>query len=219
VVVTARKPIFQWFANSAVVTASATVVSMFVSTLAGYSLSRFRTRGGLAMGYTLLLNRMLPGSLLVIPLYFMFAQARLINNPISLVIANVTHIVPFATWMMKGFFDSIPGELEESAMVDGCTRLQAMRKVILPLTLPGLAATGIYSAILAWSEFLFARTLMTDPARWTMTVGTVSFIGEHTVNWSSLMASGVISVAPLLLVFLFLEPYLVSGMTSGSVKG
>lgn len=217
--VVARRPILTWFANSFVITAGSAILSLVIATLAGYSLSRFRTRGQLAMGYLLLVNRMLPGTLLVIPLYLMFSQAHLINNPAGLVLANVTAIVPFTTWMMKTFFDGIPPELEEAAMVDGASRLGAMRTIVVPLTTPGLAATGIYAAILAWSDFLFARTLLTDTERWTVTVGVASFVGEYLIDWSALMAAGIISIAPIVALFVVLEPYLVSGMTTGSVKG
>lgn len=214
-----RKPILTWFYNSIVVTIGSAGLSMAVSTFAGYSLSRFRTRAQSFMGFFLLLNRMLPGTLLVIPFYVMFTRIHLINNPLALILANTTAIVPFSTWMMKGFFDAIPVQLEEAAMVDGCTPLRSMFEVILPLTAPGLAAMGMYSALLSWSDFLFARTLITDPNHWTMTVGTASFIGEHMIDWNSLMAAGIISVAPIIFLFLFLERFLVSGMTSGSVKG
>ena len=213
-----RAPIFTCLVNSLVITVGSAVLSMVIATLAGYSLSRFRTRGQLAIGFFLLVNRMLPGTLLVIPLFIMFNQAQLLNNPASVMLANITAIVPFTTWMMKGFFDGIPYQLEEAAMVDGCSQLGSMMRVIMPLTAPGLAATSIYSAILAWSDFLFSRTLLTTPEKWTMTIGTVSFIGEHMIDWSSLMAIGVISVVPMLILFVFLEPFLVSGMTSGSVK-
>lgn len=214
-----RRPILRWFWNSTVVTLGSMTISMTVSTLAGYSLSRFRTKGQLAMGYIMLVNRMLPGTLLIIPLYLLFSQVNLLNSPIALILANTTAIVPFSTWMMKGFFDGIPQELEEAAMVDGCSRMSALTQIILPLARPGLAATGIYAAILAWSDFLFAKSLIFDTNKWTITVGTVSFIGEHSVDWSALMAAGMISVAPIIVLFLFLEPFLVSGMTSGSVKG
>ena len=166
-----RAPIFTWLVNSLVITVGSAVLSMVIATLAGYSLSRFRTRGQLAIGFFLLVNRMLPGTLLVIPLFIMFNQAQLLNNPASVMLANITAIVPFTTWMMKGFFDGIPYQLEEAAMVDGCSQLGSMMRVIMPLTAPGLAATSIYSAILAWSDFLFSRTLLTTPEKWTMTIG------------------------------------------------
>ena len=213
-----RKPIFTWFVNSLIVTVGSAGVSILVSLFAGYSLSRFSTRGQQLMGYVLLLSRMLPGSLLVIPLYIIFSDLRMINSFHALVFANVTAIVPFTTWMMKGFFDGIPTELEEAATIDGCSWFGALTRVILPLTLPGLAAVTIYAAILSWNEYLFARTLAFDPNRWIFTVGIASFVGEHSVNWSSLMASAVIFIAPIVVLFFFLEPFLVSGLTTGSVK-
>jgi len=212
-------PVLHWFVNSLVITVSSAICSMVISTMAGYSLSRFRTTGQKLMGFFLLVNRMLPGTLLVIPLFIMFSAGKMVNHPISVIIANITAIVPFSTWMMKGFFDGIPQELEEAAAVDGCSATSALLRVILPLTTPGLAATGIYAAILAWSDFLFSKTLLLDSNHWTMTVGTVSFIGQYMINWSDLMAMAMISVVPMILVFFLLEPFLVSGMTAGSVKG
>jgi multiple sugar transport system permease protein len=213
-----HSPILLWFYNSLVITIGSAVFSMVIATLAGYSLSRYKTRGQAIMGFFLLVNRMLPGTLLIIPLFIMFSKIHMLNNPLSVILANITAIVPFATWMMKGFFDTIPNDLEEAASVDGCSRLETLYRVILPLTLPGFAATGIYSAVLAWSDFLFSRTLLTQNNHWTMTIGAVSFIGDTMIDWSSLMAVGMIAVIPMVIVFFFLEPFLVSGMTSGSVK-
>ena len=121
--------------------------------------------------------------------------------------------------MMKGYFDSIPTTLEEAARIDGCSRLQSVRKVILPLATPGIAATATYSAILGWSEFLFARTFITQPQKWTVTVGISSLMGEYTIIWGEVMAAAALSVLPIALVFVFLEKYMVAGVTAGAVKG
>ena len=126
--------------------------------------------------------------------------------------------VPFATWMLKGFFDGIPRELEQAAMIDGCGHITAFAYVILPLARPGLAACAIYLAILSWSDFVFARTLINDQARWTVTTGLVSFIGEHGIDWPALMAAGIVSMLPMVVLFLLLEPFLVSGLTAGSQR-
>ncbi len=213
-----RKPIFKWFVNSLIVTVGSACGSVVVSTLAGYSLSRFHTTGQQLLGYVLLLSRMLPGSLLVIPMYIIFSDLKMINTLGVLVLANISAIVPFSTWMMKGFFDGISMELEESALMDGCSWLATFGSIVLPLTLPGLGAVTIYASILCWNEYLFARTLAYDPDRWIFTVGVASFVGEHTVNWASLMASGMIFIIPIVVLFFFLEPFLVSGLTSGAVK-
>lgn len=213
-----RRPVLTWILNSTLVAVGSTIVSLVIATLAGYSLSRWQTRAQKVAGAALLLTKMLPGSLIVVPFFVMFTTAHLIDTRAALVAANVAVGVPFATWMMKGFFDTLPRELEQAAAIDGCTPLQALWYVILPLARPGLAACAIYLAIVAWSEFVFARTLVTKADLWTVTVGLQSFVGEYLVDWPALMAAGVVSLAPMLVLFLLLEPFLVSGLTSGAVK-
>jgi multiple sugar transport system permease protein len=213
-----RRPVLTWILNSTLVVVGSTAISLAISTLAGYSLSRFHTPAQKFAGAALLLTKMLPGSLIVIPFFVMFTTAHLIDTRLGLVVANVAVGVPFATWMMKGFFDTLPRELEQAAAIDGCTPLQALWHVILPLARPGLAACGIYLAIVAWSEFVFARTLVTKADLWTVTVGLQSFVGEYLVDWPALMAAGVVSLVPMFVLFLLLEPFLVSGLTSGAVK-
>lgn len=213
-----RRPVLTWMANSAIVVAGSTLVSLTIATLAGYSLSRFHTPAQRVAGATLLLSKMLPGSLIVVPFFVMFTTLHLTDSLAGLVLANVSVGVPFATWMMKGFFDTLPRELEQAAKIDGCNELQALWLVILPLARPGLAACGIYLAIVAWSEFVFARTLVTRPENWLVTVGLQSFVGEYLVEWPALMAAGIVSLLPMLALFLLLEPFLVSGLTSGAVK-
>lgn len=213
------QPIFAWFGNSLFVTVFSTIIAIIVSTMAAYSMSRFKYRSTNFLGFFLLVVRMLPETLLVVPLYMMFTNMKLINNFASLIISNITFIIPFSTWMMKGYFDSIPTTLEEAARIDGCNRIQAVRKVVFPLATPGIAATATYSAILAWSEFLFARTFITKPDKWTITVGMSSLMGEHMIIWGEVMAAAAISIVPIALVFIFLEKYMVAGVTAGAVKG
>jgi len=214
----ARKPLGTWLANSLLVTTGATLISLVIAALAGYSLSRFRTPAQQWTGLTLLLTKMLPGSLIVIPFFIMASTFHLIDSLFALMLANAAVGVPFATWMLKGFFDGIPRELEQAAMLDGCGHLTAFLYIVVPLARPGLAACAIYLAILSWSDFVFARTLINDQAHWTITTGLVSFIGEHGIDWPALMAAGVISLAPMVVLFLLLEPFLVSGMTAGSQR-
>ena len=213
-----RKPLGTWIVNSALVTVGSTLISLVISSLAGYSLSRFRTRAQELTGLTLLLTKMLPGSLIVIPFFIMASTFHLIDSLFALMLANAAIGVPFATWMLKGFFDGIPRELEQAAMIDGCGHITAFAYVILPLARPGLAACAIYLAILSWSDFVFARTLINDQARWTVTTGLVSFIGEHGIDWPALMAAGIVSMLPMVVLFLLLEPFLVSGLTAGSQR-
>ncbi|MEO8751180.1 MAG: carbohydrate ABC transporter permease [Casimicrobiaceae bacterium] len=214
----ARKPLATWLANSVLVTLGATAISLVISALAGYSLSRFRTRAQELTGLTLLLTKMLPGSLIVIPFFIMASTFHLIDSLWALMLANAAVGVPFATWLLKGFFDGIPRDLEHAAMIDGCGHLTAFLYIIIPLARPGLAACAIYLAILSWSDFVFARTLINDQAHWTITTGMVSFIGEHGIEWSALMAAGIISMVPMIVLFVLLEPFLVSGMTAGSQR-
>jgi multiple sugar transport system permease protein len=214
-----NRPVLSWLGNSTIITIASAMIATTVSALGGYSLSRFKTRGHSAMGYSLLFSRMLPGTLIVIPFFVMASTLGLANNLLSVVAINVAAIIPFSTWMLKSFFDGIPVELEQAARVDGCTYLGAMSRVTLPLSAPGLVATFTYSSILAWSDFLFSRTLLTDQDRWPITVGISSFVGEYSIDWSGLMAISMVSSIPLIILFIALEPFLVRGLTSGAVKG
>jgi multiple sugar transport system permease protein len=218
VVAFTRRPLATWLGNSLLVTLGTTTISLVIAALAGYSLSRFRTRAQEWTGLTLLLTKMLPGSLIVIPFFIMASTFHLIDSLFVLMLANAAVGVPFATWLLKGFFDGIPRELEQAAMIDGCGHLTAFAYIIVPLARPGLAACAIYLAIPTWSDFVFARTLINDQARWTVTTGLVSFIGEHAIDWPALMAAGVLTMVPMAVLFVLLEPFLVSGLTAGSQR-
>lgn len=213
-----ERPIERWLLNSFVVILLSGLSSLVVSVLAGYSLSRFRVRGSGWLGYLLLASRMLPTTLLVIPLFVFMSHVKLINTLWSVVIANVTFIMPFATWMLKGYFDSIPRELEEAAYIDGTSRLGAMLRVTLPLSAPGVAAVTLYSAILAWDEYLFARTFLTTNSVWTISVGLGSFRGEYITYWNEVMAASLVGTLPIIAIFLLLEKQLVGGLTAGAIK-
>lgn len=214
-----NRPFFTWILNSLIVATASTVLSLLVSTLAGYSLSRFSSKPQQALGAALLISKLIPASLILIPLFIIYNNVGLFNSLFGIVLANMTIGVPLATWLMKGFFDRIPRELEQQAMIDGATQLQALRMVILPLAKPGMAASTVYLVLTSWSEFIFARTLVDRPDRQVLTVGMQSFVGEQMVDWSLLMAAGTISVLPAIILFIFLEPFLVSGMTKGALAG
>ncbi len=216
-VVFARKPLLTWILNSTVVTLGTMALTLVVAALAGYSLSRFRTAAQQALGFALLASKMLPAALIVIPFFILFSAAGLIESKFGLILANAAAATPFATWLLKGFFDAIPRELEQAAMIDGCTELGAFRRIVLPLARPGLAAGAAYVAIVAWADLVFARTLTARPEHWLVTVGLQSFMGEYLVDWPSLMAASLISVLPMLVLFLLLEPFLVRGMSQGAL--
>jgi multiple sugar transport system permease protein len=214
-----QRPFLRWLFNSLLVAIVSTTLSLIVSTLAGYSLSRFNGGPQQALGGTLLISKLIPASLILIPLFIIYNLIGLFDSYAGLVLANMTIGVPLATWLMKGFFDRIPRELEQAAMIDGATQIQALWVVVLPLAKPGLAASTVYLMLTSWSEFIFARTLVGSVDMQVLTVGMQSFVGEQMVDWSMLMAAGTISVLPAIILFVLLEPFLVSGMTKGALAG
>jgi len=213
----ARKPLLTWISNSMMITAGTLAITISTGAMAGYSLSRFRTKAQQAMGFGLLASKMLPGSLIIIPFFILFSKAGLIESKFGVILANSAVAVPFATWLLKGFFDAIPRELEQAAMIDGCNEWQAFRHIVLPLAAPGLAAASAYIAIVTWADLVFARTLNSKPDNWVVTVGLQSFTGEYLVEWGALMAASAVSLLPMLVLFLLLEPFLVKGSTQGSL--
>ncbi len=213
-----NRPIFRWLLNSTYVSVLTSVVSLSISALGGYSLSRIKTPESRFMGGMLLLIRMLPGTLLIVPLYVVFQGLHLIDNRVTLVIANTSYIIPFGVWMMKGFFDGIPREIEESAQVDGCTIFGAFVRVTLPLSRPGLVATAMYCFVFSWGELLFARTLINSTQMETMTAGVTTYVGDTTISWNDMMAASLLACLPVLVIFLFLEKHLVRGLVAGSIK-
>jgi multiple sugar transport system permease protein len=212
-------PVLPWFGNSAIITLGSAGLSALCAALAGYSLSRFSSRAAYSIAYVLLLGRVLPGTLLVLPYFVLFRWAGVLDSHLAVILANVSMIIPFATFMMKNYFDDVPRELDESAKVDGCSPLQALWHVALPTARPGIAATVAFAATASWVDLLFARTLLLSAENWTVPVGIASLVGEIQTSWNQLMAAGVLSVLPVLAVYWFAQPYIVGGMTSGAVKG
>ncbi len=208
----------KWTLNSVVVAVLTTIFSMIIATLGGYGISRFRFKGKAALSYVIITTQVLPGSLLIVPLYIIMSQLKLLDTLLGLILAYATFSVPFCTWMMKGFFDTIPISLDEAAMVDGAGRFKVYTKVILPLTAPGLVATCLFSFITGWNEYLFASTFMKSYNNWTLPVGIASFQGQYTTNWNTIMAGSVLITIPVVILFLLLQRPLVSGMTAGAVK-
>ncbi len=213
-----HQPLLGWLGNSGFLTVASCGIALIVSIPAAYGLSRFKSRTSSTTGFLLLLTKMIPSSLFLIPLYVIFRGMGLVDTLASLVIAYTVFEVPFATWMLMGYFDSLPRELEEAAQIDGCSQIGAFMRVTLPLAAPGIAATVLASAVLAWSDYDFARGLITSSPKWPVTVGIQSFFGEHVVHWNDVMASSLLSVLPVVALFMFIGRYMISGLTSGAVK-
>ena len=209
----------RFFLNSAVVSVGSTLLAMALSALAAYGFSRFRLRWERPLILLLLFTQMLPGTLLIIPYFQLMAALHLINTYLSLILAYVSFALPFSTWMLIGFFRSIPLELDEAAMVDGCGRVGAFWRVILPLSLPGLVAVAIFTFLLAWNAYVFALVLTTDPKMFPLSVGIANMLGEYQVLWNEMMAAAVLATLPVFVLYGFLERYLVQGITAGALKG
>ena len=208
-----------FFLNSTIVSGATAVIVTIVASLAGYAMSRFVFRGKYWIVGLLLLTQMFPLVMLIAPMFKMLSPLGLTNSLTGLVIVYVAFNVPFATFLMQSFFDGIPKDLEDAAMIDGATRFTAFRQIILPLTLPGIAATLGFVFTAAWSELLFALMLISDNKATTFPVGLLSFVSKFSVDFGQMMAAGVLALIPACLFFLLIQRYLVQGLTAGAVKG
>jgi multiple sugar transport system permease protein len=206
------------FRNSYFVAFSVTVISLLFAILGGYSFSRLRVRGSRLMQLFIIGTQMVPPVSLIIPYFILAARMELYDTFFGLIMTYVAFVMPFATLMMISYFNTIPADMEEAAMVDGCSRLGAMVRVTVPMALPGMVATAVYSFLLAWKEYLFAVTLIQDPDKRLLPVSIAMLLGEHVYQWNVMMALSVLASVPLLLIFIFLQKYLVAGMTVGAVK-
>jgi multiple sugar transport system permease protein len=209
----------RYFLNSILVSVTTAVIVTAVASFAGYALSRFRFRGKAMVSLVLLLTQTFPLVMVIPPIYRIMGQLGLTDSLYGLIIIYTAFNIAFATFLMQSFFDGVPKDLEEAAMIDGCTRLMALRRVILPLTLPGMGATVAFVFTAAWSELLFGLMLINSESQKTFSVGLLTFIGKFAVDWGQMMAASVLALIPVCLFFLFLQRYLVTGLTAGAVKG
>jgi len=205
--------------NSAIVTTFTVLICLAAGTLAAYSVSRARFTGRQQVLLFLLVLRMFPVVLMVIPLFVILRGAGLLDTRIGLALAYTGFLLPIFVWMMKGFFDAIPPELEEAARIDGCTRLGAMVRVVLPLVRGGLFACAVFVAIGAWNEYLFALMLTTSSGSRTWPVGLQLMVGEFQLPWGALSAGGMLSIIPVLVLFAIVQRSMVRGLAAGAVKG
>jgi len=208
-----------FFKNSLIVAGCTALVVTVLASLSGYALSRFNFRAKYWIVALMLLTQMFPLVMLVAPIFKMLSPLGLTNSLTGLVIVYSAFNVPFATFLMQSFFDGIPKDLEEAAMIDGATQFVAFRQIILPLTLPGIAATLGFVFTAAWSELLFALMLISGNDSATFPVGLLSFVSKFSVNFGQMMAAGVLALIPACLFFLLIQRYLVQGLTAGAVKG
>jgi multiple sugar transport system permease protein len=208
-----------FFKNSLIVSGTTAIVVTVLASLSGYALSRFSFRAKYWIVALMLITQMFPLVMLVAPIFKMLSPLGLTNSLIGLVIVYSAFNVPFATFLMQSFFDGIPKDLEEAAMIDGATQFVAFRQIILPLTLPGIAATLGFVFTAAWSELLFALMLISGNNAATFPVGLLTFVSKFSVDFGQMMAAGVLALIPACLFFLFIQRYLVQGLTAGAVKG
>lgn len=207
-----------YFLNSYFISAMVALLSLVVGTLAAYGFSRMQIRGSRTLLFATLAMQMFPGIVLIIP-YFNFARTlNMLNTYQALILADTSFVLPFTIWMLKSYLDSIPRELEAAAMIDGCSRLGALGRVVVPLMTPAFVAVGTWGFLGAWNEYMFAVTLTTGWHKAPVTVGMAQFFGQYGMSWNSIMAVGTLSSIPLMLIFIFLQRYLVQGMTAGAIK-
>ncbi len=205
--------------NSIVIAVATTVVGVFISCTAAYALSRFRFPGRKAGLTTFVVVQMFPATLLIMPLYVVLDKLGLLNSMTGLVLVYSTTAIPFCVWTLKGYFDSLPRELEEAARIDGASPWMIFRKIILPLAKPGLAVTGLFSFMTAWNEFILASTFMTNESHYTLPVLIQSSVGQFSTQYGVFAAGAIVTSVPVMAVFYVLQKYLVGGLTAGAVKG
>lgn len=212
-------PVATWLKNSIIVAAGTTVLSILLAILPAYALSRFKFAGLALLGFILFATQMLPEAMLVVPLYAIFGDLALLNTLTGLILANTAFTVPVITWILKGAIDAVPIEVEEAARMEGCSKLDVVLLIVVPLIGPTLAAASVIAFFNGWNEYVFAQTLISSENLRTASVGLASFVGELSTPVHSVMAVGFIYTLPAVLFYLLVQRYVVAGMTAGSVKG
>lgn len=213
-----ERPIGTYTLNTLIVAIATVCLSAPIGALGAYGFSRFRFKGSRMLLGFILATQMFPYIVIVLPYFKMLVALKLMDTYLGLIIAYTSFSLPFTTWMLKGFFDAIPGELDEAAMIDGCSRIQAFIRVILPISLPGLAATIVFAFLVAWNHYEFALILTQSPGKMLLSVGIPSLMGQFSFKWNQLMAAGFMAILPPILMYSVLGKYLVKGLTSGAVK-
>ncbi len=210
-------PLVGYALNSLIVASVNTVVSLILGSMAAYSLARFKFRGADNLAFWILSIRMMPPVAAIIPIYAIMKYLHILDTPWCLIITYLTFNLPFVVWMMKGFFEDIPREIEESALIDGCSHFGVFRKIALPLAAPGLAATAILAFIFSWNEFLFAL-ILTGTKAVTLPVGIIGYMKETGINWGYMTAGGILALIPVIIFTTLVQKHLVKGLTLGAMK-
>jgi multiple sugar transport system permease protein len=209
-----------FFMNSVINSIGTVLLAIVLAVLAAYALSRVKFRFRKAVSVGILTTQMFPLVVLLIPLYLLYKNLRLLNTYQGLILAFTSFTLPFSIWMLKGFIDSVPIEVEESAFMDGCSRLQILAKILLPLIIPGVVATGVFAFLDAWNNLLFPLMLVSQPSMKTLPPGMIlAFAGEFKHDWGGMMATSVIVSLPVVVAFVLVQRFLVEGLTRGAIKG
>ena len=209
---------FIYLKNSLIVSFSSMIISIILSVSAAYGLHKLKFYGNKFVEYSLLVTYAFPGVILLVPIYLLFAKINLLNSYFALIIVNVLFATPFAVWMLKAFFKLIPNEIEEAAYIDGASRYIVISRIIVPLAAPGIASVAIFCFIISWTEYLFASILISGDDLKTLPVGLAGIVGQYQIDWGFLLSGAVLASLPVILLFVFIGKYFVSGLTEGAIK-
>jgi multiple sugar transport system permease protein len=209
----------RYFMNTAIVAFGSTGISLVIGIMAAYGFSRYKFPGAKTLLWSILFTRVLPRVTLIVPFYITLRNLRLLNTYPGLILVYLMVVMPISVWLLKGFFDNVPYEIEEAAIVDGCSPFTLLTRIIIPISTPAIAAVGMYAFILAWNEFLFALLMSTNAHTRTISVALAFYIDEAGVHWGPLMAASVLMSIPAIIIFSLSQRQLVRGLSEGAVKG
>lgn len=210
---------FRSFANSMLISISCMLIAVVLSVPASYGLARYHFKGKKICTLSFLITQMLPVSVILTPMFIMFKNMHLINNPLTAILADATIGIPFSILILKNYFASIPKEVEEASYIDGCNRFTSFIRILIPIAFPGVIVCAIFSFLYAWGDLTYGMTFIQDQINRPITAGIFNFMGQYGTKWSFLTAFAVVTIIPVAIIFIFMQKYIISGLTSGAVKG